>query len=59
MNLIGVIALSYVSIRVRSSRIGIDDQAAKLLVERSIRRDQGWLFVMCRHRSSARFVSFR
>ena len=27
-------------IRVRSSRNGIDDQAAKLLVERSIRRDK-------------------
>lgn len=31
-------------IRVRSSRLGIDDQAAKLLVERSIRRDQSQLF---------------
>jgi hypothetical protein len=26
--------------RVRSSRVGIDDEAAKLLVERSIRRDK-------------------
>lgn len=35
-----MIEISFLLNRVRSSRLGIDDQAAKLLVERSIRRDQ-------------------